>query len=71
MFATAEQARIEARRRPRLGAFIAEVVLTEDIRVESTGRRGHHTVWSDPATLVGSVVRAMAVEYSPVEGHDE
>jgi hypothetical protein len=71
MFATAEHAEREARRRPRLGSFIAEVVLTEDIRVERTGRKGHHTVWGDPARLVASVVRVMPVDYSSVEGHDE
>ncbi len=52
------QARRTARRRPRLGSFIAAVTIPGEgsIRWERTlGADGHHTVWGDPADLLACV----------------
>lgn len=62
--ATETQARNRARALPTLGRFIAEVRISDDspIRWRRTGSRGHHTLWGDPAELLGYVTGVTAVE---------
>ena len=55
------QARHWARKRPYLGAFIAELRINEGIRREQTGRSGHYTLWGDPESLLRSMVRVVVV----------
>ena len=63
-FDTLEAARAAARQTPALGAFIAEVVLPDDVgvEVEQTGRAGHYTIWASPGRMLGSVRRVLPVE---------
>ena len=62
-YETEEQARAKARELPRLGRYIAAVLVPEDgpIRHERTlDSEGHWTLWGEPAELlrrVTSVVR--------------
>lgn len=67
-FRQPKQARRHARRYD-LGAFIAEVAVPDEARIERTQRRtaGHFTIWHDPVSLLRSVVRITPVEYSPNE----
>src|SRR5215211_8313499 len=59
VYATETQARNQARVKPWLGAYIAELVVTENdpitVRRSGTGR-GYHTLWGDPAELNARVV---------------
>jgi hypothetical protein len=57
MFATEAQARRNARKFPRLGAFIATVTIPDDalVRIERTSGPGHYTVWGHPAYLLERV----------------
>lgn len=64
VFATESQARRPARRHPALGAWLAELRLTEDTSVEiarTRGAPGHHTIWGDPDVLLACVGRVVAV----------
>jgi hypothetical protein len=61
---TEARARSLARQRPSLGQFIAQLRIPDDgsIPYERTGtRRGHHTVWGEPAALLARVVAVVAV----------
>ena len=59
-FALRDQARDQARNRPGIGNFIAELFIPDDgcaIEVLRTGRvAGHHTVWASPAYFLDRVV---------------
>ena len=62
--ATEAQARRRARQYPTLGAHIARLELPADapVRVERTTRiPGHHTLWGEPAVLLGCVVAVVPV----------
>jgi hypothetical protein len=64
VYATETQARNQARAKPWLGAYIAELVISESdpITFRRTGTgRGHHTLWGDPAVLRARVVHIIAV----------
>ena len=65
VFATAAQARSRARRYPQMGRFLAHLALAEaaPLRVERTvpRSRGHHTLWGNPAYLLGCVVAVLPV----------
>lgn len=50
-----------ARRYPVLGAFIAEIELSEDVRLEPSRRQGHYTAYGEPERFLGAVVRVMPV----------
>ena len=61
---TAAQARRNARKRPTLGRYIAELRVpdVESVRVERTlNSPGHHTIWGDPADLLALVVNVEPV----------
>lgn len=62
-FATEAQARRNARRYTRLGRFIATLGIPADapVRIERTGRPGHHTVWGDPRYLLSCVAQVSKV----------
>jgi hypothetical protein len=64
VYATETQARNQARAKPWLGSFIAELILSErdpfTVRRSGTGR-GHHTLWGEPAELNARVVRVIEV----------
>ena len=60
-YATAEQARHQATRFPKLGSFIAELLIPTGpacyIEVARTGMsEGHYTVWASPEYLASRVV---------------
>ena len=59
VYATEGQARNKARQFPYLGRYLARLEIPERarVRVERTIRngRGHHTLWGDPADLLGWV----------------
>ena len=62
--ATEAQARRRALAQPYLGAYIAELVISESdpITVRRTGTsRGHHTLWGDAADLLARVNRVVRV----------
>lgn len=64
VYLTIEQARLLARRRPLLGAFIAELHVPTDgaFRMElDNGRDGHSTIWGDARTLLSLVVSVSPV----------
>jgi hypothetical protein len=65
VYATAAQARNKARQLPALGRYVARLDLPEraPVRVERTvpRSRGHHTLWGDPAVLLGCVVAVLPV----------
>lgn len=51
MYSTAAQAKRTARRRPRLGGFVATVTMPTDgsmIWERTLSTDGHHTVWGEP-----------------------
>ena len=59
-----ERALSQARRRPGLGAYVAELEIPwgRHIQAERTGhRRGHHTLWGEPAALLACVIRVFPV----------
>ncbi|MDP8923143.1 MAG: hypothetical protein M3O34_09750 [Chloroflexota bacterium] len=58
VYSTAAQARRKLRTSPVLGSFIAvlRVPLDGSTRIERTRGEGHHTIWGDPAMLMGLVV---------------
>jgi len=58
-FATAAQARRNARKFPQLGLFIAMLVVPDDgsVHLERTGSSGHHTIWGSPAFLLSCVAQ--------------
>lgn len=66
VYATVGQARRKALDLPILVAYIPELRVPEDapIQVARTikGSRGHHTLWGDPADLLGYVVAVVPVE---------
>ena len=66
VFATANQARRQARRFPQFGGFIAELKIAagSEVEVRRTNPRshGHHTIWADPEVVRHTVVRVVAVE---------
>jgi hypothetical protein len=54
VYATETQARNQARAKPFLGSYIAELTISEGdpITFRRTGvGRGHHTLWGDPAEI--------------------
>jgi hypothetical protein len=62
VFATETQARHQARAKPWLGGYIAELVIAEGdpITFRRTGvARGHHTLWGEPADLKARVTRTV------------
>ena len=64
VYATETQARNQAKAKPWLGAYIAELAISEGdpITFRRTGTgRGHHTLWGDPAILNARVVRIVDV----------
>lgn len=64
VYATEAQARNQARSKPWLGAYIAELVISEGdpitFRRSGTGR-GHHTLWGAPADLLARVTQFVQV----------
>ena len=59
-----ERAMSQARKRPSLGAYVAELEIPwgRNIQAERTGhRRGHHTLWGEPKALLACVVRVVPV----------
>lgn len=59
VFATVEQARLNARSFPRLGTFIGVLDVPEGgpIRAERTGRaEGHWALWGEPTDLFACVL---------------
>jgi hypothetical protein len=65
VYATEAQARKQARAKPGLGAYIAEIVVNDGnpITVRRSGRgSGHHTLWGDPDELKARVMRTVAVK---------
>ena len=58
VYCTAAQARRKRRTSPVLGSFIAvlRVPLDGSVRIERTRGEGHHTIWGEPATLLGLVI---------------
>ena len=68
VYATAPQARRTARKFSRLGSCLAQLDIPDDapLRIERTRHhRGHHTIWGDPAYLLGCVAAVV-----PIEGGD-
>jgi len=65
VYATLAQAHRKALDFPLLGEYIAELRVseTEEVRVARTvmGSRGHHTIWGDPADLLGTVTTVVPV----------
>ena len=64
VYATEVQARNQARAKPWLGAYIAEVTISEadPIAFRRTGSgRGHHTLWGNPVDLRTRVTRVVPV----------
>ena len=64
VYDSTEAARTAAHEFPRLGRFIAAVLIEDDsaIRWERTGATpGHHTLWGDPAMMLATVVRVERV----------
>lgn len=64
VYDTIDRARNLARKRPTLGTYVAmvDVPWSQAIQAERTGhRRGHHTLWGDPAALLACVVRIVPV----------
>jgi len=64
VYRTREQAAARARMTPRLGRYIAELVVPLDgsIRLElNNGRNGHCTIWGDPWT-----VRRLVLSVTPL-----
>lgn len=70
VYATETQARNQARAKPFLGAYIAELAISEGdpitFRRSGTGR-GHHTLWGDPADIKARVQRVIAITATPRE----
>ena len=64
VYATEAQARNQAKAKPWLGAYIAELAISEGdpITFRRTGTgRGHHTLWGDPAELQARLTRIVDV----------
>jgi hypothetical protein len=64
VYATETQARNQAKAKPWLGAYIAELVISDSdpITFRRTGTgRGHHTLWGEPAQLKAREVRDIDV----------
>ena len=64
VYATVTQARNQARAKPWLGAYIAELAISEGERItfRRTGTgRGHHTLWGDPVELLACLTRIVDV----------
>ena len=64
MYATETQARNQAKAKPWLGVYIAEIVMSEGdpITFRRTGTgRGHHTLWDEPIRLRALVTRVALV----------
>lgn len=59
VYATLDQARSKARAFPSLGRFVARLEIPDDapvtVRRTLPGSRGHHTIWGEPAVLLGYV----------------
>jgi hypothetical protein len=64
VYATETQARNQAKAKPWLGAYIAEITISEGdpiiFRRTGTGR-GHHTLWGKPADLRARQTRLIEV----------
>jgi hypothetical protein len=63
VFETLSQARKQAREYPRLGKFIAELVVPIDAPVvceRTTRTEGHWTLWASAGDLVGRVVMVVS-----------
>src|SRR5215213_3925060 len=64
VYATEAQARNQAKAKPWLGAFIAELEVDENdpitFRRSGTGR-GHHTLWWEPEELGARVLRIIDI----------
>lgn len=64
VYATEIQARNQAKAKPWLGSYIAEIAFSEGdpivFRRTGTGR-GHHTLWGDPVELRALLTRVIAV----------
>jgi hypothetical protein len=59
VYRTVEQARARAQQTPRLGGFIAELVIPPEDSVTfelDNGRNGHCTIWGSPSLLRSFVV---------------
>jgi len=59
-----ERAMNQARKRPGLGTYIAELEIPwgRSVQAERTGhRRGHHTLWGEPAAILACVIRIVPV----------
>ena len=64
VYATETQARNQARAKPWLGTYIAELAISEDdpITFRRTGTgRGHHTLWGEPVVLHARVLRVIGL----------
>jgi hypothetical protein len=65
VYDTIERAQNQARKHPRLGAYIAELHVTwgQGVHAERTGhRRGHHTLWGDARSLHSCVLSVVPVQ---------
>jgi hypothetical protein len=57
-----DEALAHARRNPRLGKFIAEMEIPDEVQFEQTGRWWHHEIYEQgPADLVAYVVNTEVV----------
>jgi hypothetical protein len=58
LYVRRQQAVRMARRRPRLGTFIAELLIPDDAPIvrELPDRTGHFNIWGDADTICGWVV---------------
>ena len=64
VYATETQARNQAKAKPWLGAYIAELSIAEadPITFRRSGTsRGHHTLWGDPFELLARALRIAKV----------
>jgi hypothetical protein len=64
VYATEAQARKQARAKPWLGKYIAEIVVIEGDPItfrRSGSGAGHHTLWGDPVEIRVRVARTVVV----------
>jgi hypothetical protein len=64
VYATETQARNQAKAKPWLGAYIAELAVSDEdpITFRRTGTgRGHHTLWGEPVVLKARELRIIDV----------
>jgi hypothetical protein len=64
VYATEAQARHQAKAKPWLGAYIAEIAISveDPIAYRRTGTgRGHHTLWGDPTEVRARLTRVVDV----------